>query len=133
MLLGLCTSGTAGRWLRPKRIWIRLYSLQRQTTRESSTPYSIWSHHSWLKRREPQLKRTKLGCNAHRSFYPNSMVVGEHDFTTCQPDLTRPRTSTQNVPEALVATPRGFLVPGKWLESRGPQIARLFNVRQDNM
>jgi hypothetical protein len=41
------------------------------------------------------------------------MVTGVQDFTTCQLDLTRPRTLAQHASGPLVATPGGFYVPGK--------------------
>jgi hypothetical protein len=36
-------------------------SFRWQMIGEPSTPYYIWSHHSWLKRRATNLKRMRLG------------------------------------------------------------------------
>jgi hypothetical protein len=50
---GSSTSGTTGHRLRPKNLDMTGF-LQRQTTGETSTPYQMLSHQSWLKRRGHQ-------------------------------------------------------------------------------
>jgi hypothetical protein len=55
LLLGSYTPGTVGHQLRSKNL-DTVSSLQRQTAEKSSTPYRIWPHHSWLKRKGHQHK-----------------------------------------------------------------------------
>jgi hypothetical protein len=55
-VLGSSTPGTVSHRLRPK-IRDKTSSLQQQKTGELYTPYQIWPHHSWLKRRSHQPKK----------------------------------------------------------------------------
>jgi hypothetical protein len=71
-------------------------------------PYQIWSHHTWLKGRDHQLKRTKLGSDLHQFFYLTSIAAGGQDFTTYQLNLTSPYDPTQHASEPLVAMPGGY-------------------------
>jgi hypothetical protein len=105
VLSGSCTPGTAGRRLWPKRVYIRPSSIWWQTVRELSTPYQIWSHLSWLKGSDCQLKRTKPRRDMSHSFYPTIMVVGGQDLATCQPNLTHPGAPAQHTPGPSVPMP----------------------------
>jgi hypothetical protein len=118
------TSGTTDRQLWHKRVWIWPSSLQQSTAGESNTTYQIWSHISWLKEMNHQLKRTKLGRDQDQSFFHRNgcgqawshHLSARSDSSLC-PDSARTQES---------------LVPGKWPESRSPRKTRSFNSRQDN-
>jgi hypothetical protein len=101
--LGVLYPRYCGPPVMPQQIWIRPSSLQWQTVEEPSTSYRTWPHHSLLNGRDHQLKRTKPGDDPHRSFHPTSMTVGGQDFTTCQPNLTRPCTPAPHAPKPSVA------------------------------
>jgi hypothetical protein len=67
LLSGSCTLGTVGHRLRPK-ILETTGSLQWQTAEEPYTSCRIWPHHSRLKRREHQPKKTNPGSNPRLHF-----------------------------------------------------------------
>jgi hypothetical protein len=121
LMLESYTSGTTDRQLWHKRVWIWPSSLQQSTAGESNTTYQIWSHISWLKEMNHQLKRTKLGRDQDQSFFHRNgcgqawshHLSARSDSSLC-PDSARTQES---------------LVPGKWPESRSPRKTRSFNSR----
>jgi hypothetical protein len=67
---------------------------------DTSTPYQLWPHLSWLKEGDHQLKRTKPGHDLHWSFCSTSTVTSRQDLATCQSDLTHPRVLAQHASRA---------------------------------
>jgi hypothetical protein len=104
-LSGSSTPGIAGSRLWPK-ILDTIGSLQQQTAGEPYTPYQIRPHHSWLKRRATNLKRTKPVSNPHHNLFLITEDVGWHDFTTCQHNM--PPSLTRDEPEHPVTPIGGF-------------------------
>jgi hypothetical protein len=72
------------------------------------TMYQIWSHHSWWKESDHQLKRTKPRHDPPRSFYPTSMAMGGQDLTNYRPNLSPPCALGQHATGPPVAMPGGL-------------------------
>jgi hypothetical protein len=53
---------------------------------EAHTPYLIWLHHSWLKRRGHQPKKIQTRKQSIPSLFLITVDVGRQDFTICLPD-----------------------------------------------
>jgi hypothetical protein len=67
-----------GHRLRPKILDMN-GSLQRQSAGEPYTPYRIWPHHSWLKRRGHQTIKLNSGV-IHTTSFPHYDIRGQAGF-----------------------------------------------------
>jgi hypothetical protein len=106
LLFGSYTPGTMGRRLRPINL-NAIGSLQRQMAREPHTSYQIWPHHSWLKRRGHQPKKSKNLGPIHTVPLSLLMIdLGRQDSTTSLPGP--PPSFTWDRFDLPVTPPRSF-------------------------
>jgi hypothetical protein len=118
LLLVSCTPSTACCRLRPTNLDTTQFPLAAMTG-ESSTPHQIWSHLTWLRGVDHQLKRINSWHDLYKFLCPTSTVTDMKDHDTCLPDLTHPFAPTQHTsrtPETTWEPP----IPGKRPERRLP-------------
>jgi hypothetical protein len=127
LLSGSCTQDTTGHHLRPKNLDMTS-SLQWKMAGEPSTPYQIRSHHSWLKRRGANLKRTKPECNLNECF-PLPRIPWASRISP-PISLVHLIPLPRDTPRLLTVVPGVFTTEQTPPEPR-PQEAAAFNAWQD--
>jgi hypothetical protein len=108
--------GTTGHQLRFK-ILNTIGSLQQQTVEGLYTPYQIWPHHSWLKRKGYQSKKNWIREQSTSSLFLITVDMSKQDFTTYLPGL--PPSLTQDGLGHPVAPLRSFLYRRNFIARQG--------------